>query len=78
MKVLILSDLHFEVAPFELEPDLQFDVVILAGDVHSLAKRAVQWAVDRFRGNLSGYLNRFLSRHGEVEKDLNPGHAIDG
>jgi predicted phosphodiesterase len=49
MKVLILSDLHLEFAPFEPAPDLEFDVVILAGDIHSPAKRAVQWAADRFR-----------------------------
>lgn len=49
MKVLILSDLHLEFAPFEPVPDLEFDVVILAGDIHSPAKRAVQWAADRFR-----------------------------
>lgn len=48
MKLLILSDLHLEFAPFEPMPDLEFDVVILAGDIHSPAKRAVQWAVERF------------------------------
>ena len=48
MKLLILSDLHLEFAPFEPMPDLEFDVVILAGDIHSPAKRAVQWAVGRF------------------------------
>lgn len=48
MKLLILSDLHLEFAPFEPMPDLEFDVAILAGDIHSPAKRAVQWAVERF------------------------------
>ncbi|REM26022.1 metallophosphoesterase, partial [Mycobacterium tuberculosis] len=47
MKVWILSDLHLEFAPFEPVPDLEFDVVVLAGDIHSPAKRAVQWAADR-------------------------------
>ena len=56
MKVLILSDLHLEFAPFEPEPGLEFDVVILAGDIHSPAKRAVQWAADRFRGKPVVYL----------------------
>ncbi|MGQ3052399.1 MAG: metallophosphoesterase [Roseateles sp.] len=56
MKVLILSDLHLEFAPFEPVPDLEFDVVILAGDIHSPAKRAVQWAADRFRGKPVIYL----------------------
>ncbi|RUR71085.1 metallophosphoesterase [Variovorax guangxiensis] len=56
MKLLILSDLHLEFAPFEPVPDLEFDVVILAGDIHSPAKRAVQWAVARFRGKPVVYL----------------------
>ncbi|SEM10180.1 Calcineurin-like phosphoesterase [Variovorax sp. YR750] len=56
MKLLILSDLHLEFAPFEPEPNLEFDVVILAGDIHSPAKRAVQWAMDRFRGKPVVYL----------------------
>jgi len=56
MKVLVLSDLHLEFAPFEPEPGLEFDVVILAGDIHSPAKRAVQWAADRFRGKPVIYL----------------------
>ncbi|MGF6350855.1 hypothetical protein QF040_005568 [Variovorax sp. W2I14] len=55
-KVLVLSDLHLEFAPFEPVPDLEFDVVILAGDIHSPVKRAVQWAVDRFRGKPVVYL----------------------
>ena len=56
MKTLILSDLHLEFAPFEPAPDLGFDVVVLAGDIHSPAKRAVQWAADRFRGKPVVYL----------------------
>ena len=58
MKVLILSDLHLEFAPFDPAPDLEFDVVILAGDIHSPAKRAVQWAADRFRGKPVVYLRK--------------------
>lgn len=56
MKALILSDLHLEFASFEPAPDLEFDVVILAGDIHSPAKRAVQWAADTFRGKSVVYL----------------------
>lgn len=56
MKALILSDLHLEFAPFEPAPDLEFDVVILAGDIHSPAKRAVQWAAATFRGKSVVYL----------------------
>lgn len=50
MKVLILSDLHLELAPFEPAPDLEFDAVILAGDIHSPAREALEWAADCFRG----------------------------
>ncbi|MDN8612405.1 metallophosphoesterase [Variovorax ginsengisoli] len=50
MKILILSDLHLEFAPFETPPALEFDVVILAGDIHSPSRRAVQWAESRFAG----------------------------
>jgi len=50
MKVLVLSDLHLEFAPFEPAPDLQFDVATLAGDIHSSAAAALEWAADRFRG----------------------------
>ncbi|WP_454905035.1 metallophosphoesterase family protein [Variovorax gossypii] len=50
MKVLVLSDLHLEFAPFEPAPDLEFDLVILAGDIHSPAAAALDWAADRFRG----------------------------
>jgi len=56
MKLLILSDLHLEFSPFEPAADLEFDVVVLAGDIHSPAKRAVQWAADRFRGKPAIYL----------------------
>jgi Icc-related predicted phosphoesterase len=71
MKVLVLSDLHLEFAPFEPVPDLDFDVVILAGDIHSPAKRAVQWAADRFRDKPVVYL---LGNHeyydGRLDKTL--------
>jgi predicted phosphodiesterase len=50
VKVLILSDLHLEFAPFEPPQGLEFDAVVLAGDIHSPATRAVEWAQDRFAG----------------------------
>jgi predicted phosphodiesterase len=50
MKLLILSDLHLEFAPFKPVPDLEFDLVILAGDIHSPAKRAIEWAMTRLPG----------------------------
>lgn len=50
MKLLILSDLHLEVEAFEPPQGLEFDAVILAGDIHSPGRRAVQWAEARFAG----------------------------
>ncbi|MBT2326291.1 metallophosphoesterase family protein [Variovorax paradoxus] len=48
MTLLILSDLHLEFEPFEPPQGLDFDVVVLAGDIHSPGRRAVQWAEARF------------------------------
>ncbi len=42
MRVLVLSDLHVEHAPFEA-PEGDYDAVILAGDVHN-GVRALHWA----------------------------------
>ncbi|MDM0032360.1 metallophosphoesterase family protein [Variovorax sp. J22P271] len=50
MKLLILSDLHLEFEPFEPPPVRECDVVILAGDIHSPGRRAVEWAEARFAG----------------------------
>jgi predicted phosphodiesterase len=50
MKLLILSDLHLEFHPFALDADVDFDVVILAGDIHSPGRRAIEWAAETFAG----------------------------
>lgn len=42
MRLLVLSDLHVEVAPFD-PPDVQVDAVVLAGDIHNGAQ-ALHWA----------------------------------
>lgn len=45
MKLLILSDLHLELGvPLGLPADLQFDAVVLAGDIHNPGRQAVDWA----------------------------------
>ena len=45
MKVLILSDLHLELGTsLTLPPTVEYDVVVLAGDIHSPGCKAVQWA----------------------------------
>jgi 3',5'-cyclic AMP phosphodiesterase CpdA len=88
MKVLVLSDLHLEFAPFEPVPDLEFDVVILAGDIHSPAKRAVQWARDRFPskqviyllGNHEYYDGRLDTTLAEARREAQGSnvHLLDG
>jgi predicted phosphodiesterase len=47
MKILVLSDLHNEFVPYE-PPASRYDVVVLAGDIHSPASRAVQWGRTAF------------------------------
>jgi predicted phosphodiesterase len=42
MRLLILSDLHVEYAPFEA-PSCEFDIVVLAGDIHN-GVEAIRWA----------------------------------
>lgn len=42
MRLLVLSDLHVEVAPFAA-PRVEADLVVLAGDIHNGAE-AVRWA----------------------------------
>ena len=44
MKFLVLSDLHLEFASFDAPSGVEYDAVILAGDIHSPGHRAVHWA----------------------------------
>ena len=44
MKFLVLSDLHLEHASFTVPEAIDYDAVILAGDIHSPGHRAVHWA----------------------------------
>lgn len=46
MKLYILSDLHLEFGGFSV-PDVQPDVVVLAGDIH-LGAKGVEWALGAF------------------------------
>lgn len=47
MKLLVLSDLHLEFGTsLALPPGLEYDVVILAGDIKSPGTSAVHWAVN--------------------------------
>jgi len=49
MKLLILSDLHLESAPFHPEDAADADVVVLAGDIHEGTK-GITWADKSFAG----------------------------
>lgn len=44
MKFLVLSDLHLEFASFTPPADLEYDAVILAGDIHSPGQKVVAWS----------------------------------
>ncbi len=44
MRLLILSDLHLEHATFDVPQDVEYDVAVLAGDIHSPGTKAVDWA----------------------------------
>ncbi|MEH0166698.1 metallophosphoesterase [Roseateles microcysteis] len=44
MRLLVLSDLHREHAEFVPSPNMQYDAVILAGDIHSPGRRVIEWA----------------------------------
>ena len=44
LRLLILSDLHLEIAAFVPPKGLEFDVVILAGDIHNPGSKVIQWA----------------------------------
>ncbi len=43
MKLLVLSDLHLEAAPFEVPAGTDFDVALLAGDIVSPGSKAADW-----------------------------------
>lgn len=45
MKLLVLSDLHLELGTsLTVPPDVEFDVVVLAGDIGSPGRKVVAWA----------------------------------
>jgi len=44
MKILVLSDLHIEFGTFEMPKDIEYDVVVLAGDIAVPGVKAVHWA----------------------------------
>ncbi|MEJ1937870.1 metallophosphoesterase, partial [Nostoc sp. NIES-2111] len=44
MRLLVLSDLHLEGVASYAVPEVSFDATVLAGDIHSPGRAAVQWA----------------------------------
>lgn len=67
MKILILSDLHIEFAPFRPEPAAveTADVIVLAGDI-STGTEAIPWARKTFVGKRIIYVagnHEFYQHH---------------
>jgi hypothetical protein len=42
-KLHLLSDLHLETGPYEIPADLQYDILIAAGDMSSSVEQSVSW-----------------------------------
>ena len=74
MRLHIISDLHLEHCPdvFGLKPDVQADVVVLAGDIHK-GTRGVEWAAVRFKDKPVIYVPGNHEFYGQK----NIAHAID-
>jgi len=51
MRLRLLSDLHLEFGPLRL-PEIEADVVLLAGDVH-VGTRGISWCREHFSEVLS-------------------------
>jgi predicted phosphodiesterase len=76
MKLLLLSDLHLELSDLSLPEALDFDVAVLAGDIHWPGARLHEWlartpALQRARAvvGVSGnheYFERVLQHEGSV------------
>ena len=55
MRLLVLSDLHLDVGPFEFpSPMPEFDAVVLAGDIGQPISSAVTWIAQQQSGPLKG------------------------
>jgi len=42
-KLHLLSDLHLETGPYEIPADLEYDILIAAGDISSSVEQSVSW-----------------------------------
>lgn len=69
----VLSDLHLEFADF-VAPTLDVDVVILAGDIHSLT-RGVEWASDTFHCDVCYVLGNHEFYRGHLDRTLEKAKA---
>ncbi len=50
MRILVLSDLHLEFRRgYEVPQDVEFDIVVLAGDIHRPGTEAITWAQKSFQ-----------------------------
>lgn len=73
MRMYVLSDLHLEFADF-VAPTLDVDVVILAGDIHSLT-RGVEWASDTFHCDVCYVLGNHEFYRGHLDRTLEKAKA---
>ena len=77
MKLLIYSDLHLEFAHFEPPTALQYDVVILAGDI-GVGTKGVEWANKTFTDKPVLYVhgNHEHYRHNKVGPNIAAARAV--
>lgn len=90
MKLLVLSDLHLDVAPLELSRNVDFDVAVLAGDIRAPGDAAIRWmrASNALRGRpvvfvpgnheyYGAHLDQMRDRMRELAQHSNV-HVLDG
>lgn len=76
MRLLVLSDLHLELGTsFTLPAGLDFDAVVLAGDIHSPGRKAVHWA--RRESTFGGKPVVYVPGNHEFYGAPNFGHELD-
>ena len=67
MKIHVLSDLHLEVAPLEVD-DMNADVVVLAGDI-DIGAKAILWAKEQFKQPVLFVLGNHEYWHGNAMQE---------
>lgn len=73
MRVHVLSDLHLEFAAY-VPPKLDVDLVVLAGDIHTLTK-GVEWASDTFQCDVCYVMGNHEFYRGHLDRTLEKAKA---